>query len=106
MAILKYKNKQKKTLKDAAVLNSTRKALIKQIGKIGLPLEIGTGALTKYNRAKRKLPKTHWIDAVCVGASTPKTIELEGIYPISIIATGHGSRQMCRVDKYGFRATR
>jgi hypothetical protein len=51
------------------------------------------------------LPKTHWLDAVCVGKSTPQTIKIEGIQPLEIVATGHGSRQMCRVDRFGFPRT-
>ncbi len=78
---------------------------IPSIGAIGLPLEVGTGGRTKYNRAKRGFPKTHWLDAACVGASTPETLKIEGVYPLSIVATGHGSRQMCRVDRFGFPRT-
>jgi hypothetical protein len=33
-------------------------------------------------------------------------LKTEGISPLSIIAAGHGSRQMCRVDKYGFPRTK
>ena len=29
-------------------------------------------------------------------------LETEGIKPLLVKATGHGSRQMCRMDKYGF----
>jgi len=75
-------------------LNVTKKAIHQKLKATFLPIEVGTGALTKYNRAKRELPKTHFLDAVCVGESTPKTIKIEGIHPISIVATGHGSRQM------------
>ncbi len=114
----KVQEQAKKSQKDAAALNATRKAILKQLKTMGLPIEVGTGALTKYNRAAvtrlaegracaphRELPKTHWLDAACVGVSTPKTIEIEGIHPISIVATGHGSRQMCRVDRFGFPRT-
>ena len=82
-------------LKDAAVLNITRKAIERRLQKTGLPIEIGTGALTKYNRTKCKLPKAHWLDAACVGVSTPQMLKTEGISPLSIIATGHGTRQIC-----------
>ena len=102
----KVQKQAKASLQDAAALNSTRKAILKQLKATGLPIEVGTGALTKYNRFSRKLPKTHWIDAACVGESTPQALETEGIYPLSIVATGHGSRQMCRVDKYGFPRTK
>jgi len=94
-----------KPLKDAAAVNTTRWALYRRIQETGLPVEIGTGGRTKYNRSVRELPKTHWLDAVCVGASTPEVLKVEGIRPLVITATGRGSRQMCRMDKYGFPRT-
>ncbi len=42
------------------------------------------------------------MDAACVGHSTPEKIEIEGVQPLIIKATGHGSRQMCSTNKYGF----
>ncbi len=95
----------KKPLKDTAAVNATRWELYRRIQDIGLPVELGTGGRTKYNRSIRKLPKTHWLDATCIGASTPEVLKVEGIVPLIITATGHGSRQMCRVDKYGFPRT-
>ena len=95
-----------KPLKDAAAVNTTRWALYRRIQETGLSIEVGTGGCTKYNRIKKGLPKTHWLDAVCVGKSTPETIKVEGIKPLGIVATGHGNRQMCRVDKYGFPRTK
>ena len=41
--------------------------------------------------------------AVCVGKSTPETLKINGMQPLKIKAMGHGQRQMCDVDKYGFR---
>jgi len=95
----------KKPLKDAAAVNATRWALYRRIEATGLPVEVGTGGRTKYNRSIRGLPKTHWIDAACIGTSTPEELKVEGIVPLTITAMGHGSRQMCRVDKYGFPRT-
>jgi len=94
-----------KPLKDAAAVNTTRWALYRRIQETGLPVEVGTGGRTKYNRSVRKLPKTHWLDAACVAASTPEELKVEGICPLVITAMGRGSRQMCRVDKYGFPRT-
>ena len=62
-----------------------------------------TGGRTKYNRSVRNLPKTHWLDAVCVGKSTPETLNIDGVKPLQIKAMGRGQRQMCDNDKYGFR---
>jgi 5-methylcytosine-specific restriction endonuclease McrA len=91
----------KKTSSDAAAVNVTRWELFNQLKHLGLPVEVGSGGLTKFNRCRQNLDKTHWLDAACVGKSTPKLI-IKGIKPLLIIATGHGSRQSCRTDKYGF----
>ncbi len=101
----KVQAQAKKPLKDAAAVNTTRWALYRRIKATGLPVEVGTGGRTKYNRSIRKLPKTHWLDAACVGASTPESLKVEGIRPLVITAMGRGSRQMCRMDKYGFPRT-
>jgi hypothetical protein len=54
-------------LKDATAVNSTRWALFQQLKQTGLPIEVSTGGRTKYNRTRLGLPKTHWLDAACVG---------------------------------------
>ena len=76
--------------------------LYERLQATGLPLETGSGALTKYNRAQRNLLKTHWLDAACVGQSTPHHPETSQVVPLLIEATGHGNRQMCGVDEHGF----
>ena len=53
----------------------------------------------------RQLPKIHWLDAACVGVSTPETLKVKDVHPLFIIATGHGNRQMCRVNRFGFPRT-
>src|SRR5690348_1829400 len=68
---------------------------------MGLPVEVGTGGRTKWNRTRRGLPKTHWLDAVCVGASTPHLLVVADIALLRITATGHGTRQLCGTDKHG-----
>ena len=90
----------KRPLKDAAAVNSTRWALFNALKKTGLPLTTGSGGLTKFNRTRLGLPKTHWLDAACVGQVS--TLEICTTQPLNIKATGHGSRQKCRTDKYGF----
>ena len=92
-------------MKDAAAVNATRWALFNRLKAIGLSVETGSGGLTKFNRVKRDLPKEHWIDAACVGQSTPEVLKADGVKPLKIKAMGHGKRQMCRVDKYGFPRT-
>jgi 5-methylcytosine-specific restriction endonuclease McrA len=90
-----------KPLVDAAAVNTTRFTLLNTLKSIGLPVESGSGGLTQFNRSQQGLDKTHWIDAACVGKSTPK-LNIKGIKPLLITAKGHGTRQMCRTDKYGF----
>src|SRR5581483_9096508 len=83
----------KAPLKDAAAVNATRWTLFERLSAFGLPIECGSGGLTKFNRTQRGLPKVHWLDAACVGRSTPETLQTKGIVPLLIRATGHGSRQ-------------
>ena len=89
-------------LRDAAAVNATRWALYRRLAAFGLPLETGTGGRTKWNRTRRDLPKTHWTDAACVGASTPETVTIAGVVPLLIRAMGRHSRQMCRTNAAGF----
>jgi hypothetical protein len=67
-----------------------------------MPIERGSGGLTKFNRMQSNLPKAHWIDAACVGKSTPLQVHLVGVAPLLITATGHGGRQKCNVNEVGF----
>ena len=90
----------KRPLKDAAAVNSTRWALLNRLKETGLEVNTGSGGLTKFNRTRLQLPKTHFFDAACVG-DTPEIFILAN-QPLNIKATGHGSRQMCRTDKFGF----
>ena len=95
----------KAPLKDAAVVNATRWALNARLKALGLPVECGSGGLTKYNRVRRGLPKIHWLDAACIGRSTPERLNVKGVMPLQIMATGHGSRQMCLMNRFGFPRT-
>ena len=95
----------KAPLKDTASVNATRWTIFERLKWSSLPIECGSGGLTKYNRSLRKLPKTHWLDAACVGKSTPELLSIDHVVPLLIKATGKQSRQMCRMDKYGFPRT-
>jgi 5-methylcytosine-specific restriction endonuclease McrA len=96
----------KAPLRDAAAMNTTRWALYKRLQATGLLLEMGTGGRTAWNRARQNVPKEHWIDASCVGASTPEQLHLQHVRPLLIIATGRQRRQMCLVDQFGFPRTK
>lgn len=91
----------KKPLADAAAVNTTRFTLFNALETTGLEVETGSGGLTQFNRSQQGLDKTHWIDAACVGKSTPK-LNIKGVKPLLISAKGHGTRQMCGTNKYGF----
>nr|UZQ22144.1 HEARO endonuclease [uncultured bacterium] len=90
----------KAPLRDAAAVNSTRWALIQALKATALPVETGTGGRTKFNRARLHLPKTHALDAACVG-------EVDAVLAadkpaLCIRATGRGSYQRTRLDRFGF----
>ncbi len=94
----------KMPLADAAAVNSTRWRLYENLQALSLPVEVGTGGRTRWNRRRMALPKTHWIDAAVVGASTPDRLRLRHVRPWLIEATGRQSRQMVNVDEFGFLA--
>jgi len=48
-------------------VNSTRWAVFENLKQTGLPVTTGTGGRTQYNRTRMGVPKSHWLDAVCVG---------------------------------------
>jgi 5-methylcytosine-specific restriction endonuclease McrA len=99
--LTKILSQAKRPLADAAAVNTTRWTLFRALKETGLPVETGSGGLTKFNRSQQNLEKTHWLDAACVGQSTPNLI-IKCVKPLLITANGHGSRQSCRTDKFGF----
>lgn len=98
--MIHIKSQAKRPLKDAAAVNSTRWELLNQLKTTGLPVVTASGGKTKFNRSRLELPKTHWIDAACVG--DVDTLKVLIAKPLLIKATGHGTRQICRTDKHGF----
>jgi 5-methylcytosine-specific restriction endonuclease McrA len=90
----------KAPLKDAAAVNATRWKLFETLKATGLPVSIGTGGQTKYNRTRLGLPKEHWIDAACVGVT--ETLKLLTSKILKVKATGFGTRRLCRMNKFGF----
>ncbi len=92
-------------LKGAAAVNATRYATGNALKSFGLPVSFWSGGRTKFNRIKQGLPKDYWLDAVCVGLTGERVFVPRGIMPLVISATGHGSRQMCRMDRFGFPRT-
>lgn len=90
----------KRPLKDATAVNSTRWALFNTLKLIGLTVITGSGGLTKFNRTRLKLPKSHWIDSACVGIVD--TLKILTTRILSMKATGKGTRRLCRINKFGF----
>lgn len=92
----------KAPLKAAAAVNATRWELHRRLQATGLCLESGSGGQTKYNRVSRGLSKTHWVDAACIGASTPENLQTSEVAPLLIEAQGRGRRKMCNTNDLGF----
>lgn len=97
--IQKIKSQSRKPLQEATVVNATRNKLVKVL-RLLLPTKTATGAQTKYNRIKLNLDKQHWIDAACVG--DVENLKFLTTQPLKIKCNGHGTRQMCGTDKFGF----
>jgi 5-methylcytosine-specific restriction endonuclease McrA len=92
-------------LATAATMNTIRWVLLELLRTAGLPVEVGTGGRTKFNRSKQDYPKAHWIDAACVGQSGEVILVQMSIIPLRIFAKGRQSRQMTANNKYGFPKT-
>jgi hypothetical protein len=60
----------------------------------------GTGGQTKFNRVRLGLAKRHYLDAACVGMVA--NLKVLTNQPLLIKSQGHGTRQMCGTDKFGF----
>lgn len=90
----------KAPLKDAAAVNSTRWALFGELKATGLPVASASGGRTKWNRTRFEIPKTHALDALCVG--TTEGVTVWSLPTLAIKATGRGSYQRTRLTAYGF----
>lgn len=74
--------------------------MVKEITKLVSDTTLHDAWLTKYNRDSLGLSKQHYYDALSVGNIQDYKFLTDKILVIS--AKGRGSRQMCRMDKYGF----
>src|SRR6266699_3887856 len=78
-------------------------------GVSGVPLELDhvvPRSRGGSDRESRALPKTHWLDAAAVGASTPAVLRVRWVVPWLITAERRQCRQMMLMDKRGFPRTR
>ncbi|WP_141925145.1 RNA-guided endonuclease IscB [Haloactinospora alba] len=89
----------KAPLRDAAAAQSTRWALWRVL-ESRLPTRVGSGGRTKYNRTRNHLPKTHTLDALCVG-ETGAVAEVVNRVVVAA-CTGRGTHARTRPDKHGF----
>lgn len=87
-------------LKDAAAVNSTRWALANSLKAFGYPVELASGGRTKFNRRRFSIPKSHALDAACVGAT--ESLRNWNLPTLVIKCTGRGGYQRTRLNKYGF----
>ncbi|MGM0521792.1 MAG: RNA-guided endonuclease IscB, partial [Pseudomonadota bacterium] len=90
----------KQPLRDASAVNATRWALYTALKTTGLPVTVASGGRTKYNRQRLGIPKTHALDAACVGAFD--MLHDWTVPTLTIKATGRGSYQRTRLTKHGF----
>ena len=87
-------------LRDAAAVNATRWALFAALQASGLPVATSSGGRTKYNRSRLDIPKTHALDAACVGQVDP--VQGWNRPVLAIKATGRGAYGRTRTFKNGF----
>ena len=90
----------KRSLQDAAAVNSTRAVLFEQLSLLGVEVTSGSGGQTKYNRSRLHIPKTHALDAACVG-----NVEKVSNWQVPVLelkCTGRGKYQRTRVNSFGF----
>ncbi|GHO78958.1 hypothetical protein KSD_67290 [Ktedonobacter sp. SOSP1-85] len=90
----------KQPLRDAAAVNATRYALCDELRALGLPLTSWSGGRTRWNRARFSIPKTHALDALCVGELAG--VAVGGQNTLAITATGRGRYSRTNVDEHGF----
>jgi 5-methylcytosine-specific restriction endonuclease McrA len=94
----------KAPLAAAAAVNITRLAIHQHFIATGLFIQSASGGRTKFNRTQLGIPKTHALDAACVGELN--TLDNWRIPTLFIKATGRGSYQRTRLDRFGFPRAR
>ena len=98
----RIKSDMTKPLKDAAAVNATRWRLYTELQATGLPVETGSGSLTKFNRTRLKLPKQHALDALCAGHVD--AVVRWHVPTLMVKCTGRGKYKRTTTNKYGFPA--
>ena len=96
----RIQSQTKRPLKDAAAVNSTRRALFNALKETGLPVSVGTGGRTKWNRTRFGIAKAHWLDAACVGIVDSITVLIDK--PMIAICRGQGGRRKAVLNAFGY----
>ncbi len=96
----RIKAQLKAPLRDAAATQSTRNALHRELKTLGLTVHASTGGRTKWNRTRNNLPKSHTLDAICVGVFE-HVVRVSGTVLV-VKASGRGQYARTRPDKFGF----
>ena len=86
--------------KDASIMNAVFLSLHARLSEINLIIQFSGGRHTKSNRDHFNIPKTHALDAACVGTLT--FLHRWNVPYLLIKATGRGSYCRTRTDKSGF----
>lgn len=92
--------KAKTPLNDAAAVNSTRWVLFNALKATGLPATTGSGGQTKFNRSRLGIPKTHALDAACVGDVADVKRPAQPV--LHVKCNGRGAYQRTRLNAHGF----
>ena len=92
--------KAKAPFKDAAAANSARWALWSSQKLLGLPITMGTGGQTKFNRTRFGVPKGHALDALCVGRISGAQNWDRPV--LTVKCTGRGRYQRTLPTAHGF----
>jgi len=87
-------------LRDAAAVNTTRWAIRTKLLAVGLLSATSTGGRTKWNRTRFNIPKTHALDAACVGNVDELTNWRQPT--LYVACTGRGRYRRTLLDRHGF----
>ena len=102
--VRKVKAQVRKSFADAAQVQAIRNKSLVVLESYGLPVEVSTGAETKFNRINLGHRKEHWIDAACIGSSG-QLVSIhrpDSNHVLDVKAMGRGNRNVLACDKYGF----
>lgn len=87
-------------LRDAAAVNATRWALWHGLEAAFPSVRAASGGRTEWNRQRTGTPKTHTLDALCVGELD--TVTRTPARVLAVAAMGRGTYTRTRPDTYGF----